>query len=227
LADKQQHEVSKELSQQLNKQYGDPDARNAMQPFRAPGFMNMKPKSTDGKYPEIVLEHAQRVNCEKLSAMAAELQKTPEITSVRLGREADISQAGDETKAYFCHVAAIRKDAEASKLPVRKRFIDGSLDQSSIDVMAAQRMRMTGWTKYQIEQGVANGCNAVRAANGDREKRGVPEYASWVAEAAEKGDLSKFEHQFKYRINDEKAAGIVSPVAQRQEQETNRQAGRN
>jgi hypothetical protein len=223
----QQKEVQKQVSQALNKQYGDPDARNAMQPFRAPAFDNRKPKYKDenGQFPKITLRTAQRQNCPKMGDMlrvAAQRQQAVQSVNKAAAPAARVSlnaaAAGNATKAYLAHVASIRKDAVGGKLQVRRRK-DGSIDQSSVDVLAAQRMRMTGWQNDQIAGAVANGCNTVRQQNGDPVKRGVAEFGQWAAGVAAKVDLTGFAHQTKYRVKDEAAAGITSPIKEREQQQ--------
>lgn len=232
LSETQNHDLAKRVSQALNKQYGDPAARNAVQPFRAPGFKNMKPKYEDecGDYPAIVLKHAVRGDCSRLvkafnrlNQEALEKIKATPLAAPAKGKVFVATAKGAETEAYFAHVKSIRAAADAGKLQVRLRK-DGTFDQSSIDVLAAQRMRMTGWSSEQIAQGVANGCNEVRSFHCDKEKRGVPEYAARTAETAAKVDLTPFEHQLKYRLYDEKQAGVVSPiVVERERIETEEQ----
>jgi hypothetical protein len=73
---------------------------------------------------------------------------------------------------------------------------------------------MTGWTNEQIVNGVANGCNQVRAANGDRAKSNPVEFANFASDVASKTDLAPMAHQVKYRIKDEQAAGVTSPVVE-------------
>lgn len=221
----QNHDISKHLSQRFNISYGDPEVRKAMQPFRAPGFENMKLKykAEDGSYPVIQLKHAKRGDCKKLGQVVQEVRTEFEsvITATLIASvKTDISTTTpahgrvdheQETKAYFAHVGAIRLDAKTGKLQVRLRK-DGTLDQSSIDVLAAQRMRMTGWQHAQIVQAVAAGCNEVRATHGDTEKRDVPKYAKITADIAAKVDLTLMSHQGSYRLADERNAGVLSPI---------------
>ena len=220
----QQHEVQKALSQTLNKEYGDPQARNAVQPFRAPAFDNLKPKyqQANGSYPKIVLEHAQRGDCGKLQALARQIAESTVIKQVvqrepvhaaRPVQQVKGAALTMETRAYIAHAQSIRKDGAAGKLKLRTRK-DGTFDQSAIDVLAAQRMRMTGWTSAQIVGAVANGCNQVRGANGDPEKSNPLEFAKFANDVASKIDLAPLAHQVKYRVKDEQAAGVTPPVVQ-------------
>lgn len=221
LTEKESYELAKRLSQQLNKDYGDPLARNATQPFRSPGFGNLKPqyKADDGSYPLITLKHAQRGDCAKLGQVLQEMTdelkavKVAPVVIVQAGKvSAFIPQGkGQETEAYFAHVKAIRAAADAGKMTVRTRK-NGTLDQSSIDALAAQRMRMTGWNRAQIVQGVAAGCNDVRAFHGDKDKYNPLQYAELTADVAMKINLAQFDHQIKYRLFDEKQANVLSPV---------------
>ena len=77
---------------------------------------------------------------------------------------------------------------------------------------------MTGWTNGEIAGSVANGCNTVRQQNGDPEKRGLSEYGQWAAGVAAKVDLTGMSHQIKYRVKDEAAAGITSPIKEREQE---------
>lgn len=218
----QQREIGKALTQRLNAKYGDPDARNQTQPFRWPGFANMKPKyvQADGSYPAIALERASKQDCARLAELTRELQNelatapvNQERAAAREARQivvADPSMLGIEARAYMVHAASIRKDALAGKLAMRRRE-DGTLDQSGIDALAAQRMLMTGWTAQQIAAGVAQGCNVVRQEHQDALKFAPVEFAVRMTEIAAKIDLARFAGQVKYRLKDEAAAGIESP----------------
>ena len=225
LTPEQQRSAQKEISQSLNKAYGDPAARNGTQPFRAPGFDNRKPKYQDaaGQFPKIELKFAERRNCEKMGGMLrdaaqrAAVQPSRDTAAPRAQGAIAAVSSDKATRAYLAHVASIRKDAVAGKIPARRRK-DGSIDQSSVDALAAQRMRMTGWTSGQIAGAVANGCNTVRQQNGDTEKRGLSEYGQWAAGVAAKVDLTGMSHQIKYRVKDEAAAGITSPIKEREQE---------
>lgn len=222
LTPEQQKDIHKEISQALNKQFGDPEARNATQPFRAPGFENRKAKYQDanGQFPKITLKFAERRNCTAMQSMfqnaAVRARSQPQPVRDTAARPAPVTfsssaNSAAATKAYFAHVKSIRKDANAGKLPIQRRK-DGSLDQTAVDVLAAQRMKMTGWPKDQIAQAITDGCNTVRAQNGDKQKYGEQNFGRWAAAVADKVDLTGMGHQLKYRIKDEAAAGITSPI---------------
>ena len=200
-----------------------------MQPFRAPMFRNLKPKyrGAGDDYPTITLEHCQRGDCKKLHKLARGIPIDHGTTEAALLKEPapvkrDVATVPDavrtpECKAYLAHVTSIRRDGMAGKLNLRKRK-DGTFDQSAIDVLAAQRMRMTGHTYFDIANGVAQGCNIVRNAEGDRPKANPHEFGNFAAETAAKIDIAHLKHQVKYRIADERAGGVVSPVIQREEE---------
>lgn len=239
----QQDEVAKRLSQSLNQRYGDPEARNAAQPFRFPGFENRKLDASGAlKYPDparpgracaIRIEHAQRGDCPRAAADAAELAQ--QVRNERSAQPRERAQAasqahaaptplpGEKTpaqQAFEAHAARLRADAERMGLRRRK---DGTLDQSNIDSLAAQRMRVTGWSSEDIAQAVAGSANVIRAEHGDKPKWNPEQYAQLVAGHAERTDVQRFAHQEKFLSQVERAAGVESPAEQEREQQRRRE----
>jgi len=224
LSARQHHEVALRISQKLNQEYGDQDAMNAAQPFRAPGFKNMKPEYKgicNGDYPVITLLQAQLCDCSVLQGLIDDLIARPRAVAKTTSSTkpivtiAETLVAGEETKAYLTHVSSIRKAATAGKLAIRKRALDQTLDQSSIDRLAADRMRIRGWNREQIFTAISCGCNIVRSQNNDHEKRGVPAFAEKIVNAAMAADIQRFLNQRKYIIKDEKKAGVIFPETQK------------
>lgn len=224
LSAKQHHDIALRISQKLNQEYGDQDAMNAAQPFRAPGFKNMKPEYKgicNGDYPVITLLRAQLGDCATLQRMIDELVARPcAVAKTHSSTKPVIAisetlVAGEETKAYLTHVDSIRKAATAGKLAIRKRALDQTLDQSSIDRLAAERMRIRGWNREQIYMAIVCGCNIVRSQNNDHQKRGIPVFAEKIVNAAMAADIQRFLNQRKYIIKDEKKAGVIFPDNQK------------
>jgi len=217
LSAQQNRYLSNYLQQELFRLYGDArdamDPTSSMQSILCPGFINQS-KLADGNFPRIKLMHAALGDCEKLSHMLpVSIQSTIETKSHGVAvLSNDIYPP--ETTAYLAHVKSIRDAASAGMLNIRLRR-DGSLDQSSIDGLAAQRMRMTGWNRTQIEQALSGGCNDARAIYGEVAKTDPGHYAKMTVDAAMKIDLSPYAHQLKYRVFDEKVAGVISPLSVR------------
>ncbi len=224
------HEINKGVSQALNARYGDPSARNAVQPFRWPGFTNLKPKyeRSDGGYPLITLTYAVRQDCPgfaKLLAAEPVVVKIepPHVSVVRqvvrqikrgaLDRDGSALRAlktQPHVRAYCVHASAIRRDAEAGKLNIKRRE-DGRLCQFSIDGMAGRRMRQTNWSIEQIAIAIAVGTNIVRDHFEIEIEKNPTKYSTKIADHVFQIDLARFTDE-RWRIAEEVAAGIDPPI---------------
>jgi hypothetical protein len=222
------HQAGKAVSQALNLKYGDPGARNEIQPFRCPGFANMKPKykRADGTYPMIVLRHAVRQDCPAFARLLSEqpiqVESAHEAAARRVVQEINTATFWDDAsviarlkkeprvRAYAAHAAAIRRDAEAGKLAI-KREASGVLNQWSVDGMAARRMRQTGWSIEDVTVAVAVGTNLVRAHYKIDEIRTARAYSTKITDHAFSLDMSRFSDE-RWRIQDELASGVTPPI---------------
>ena len=242
LTPEQQREVGKALTQALNQRYGDADARNEVQPLRMPGFDNRKPKyqREDGSYPTIEIEHAKRGDCEKTRQLSRELgrdlaktsptwqQAQPSTRPAQPGQPGQPMQqaASGPSKAqqaYAAHVSYLRENADRMHIHLRD---NGTLDQSSIDVLAAQRMKLAGWKRDDIAQAVRAGCNEIRREHGDAPKHDPARYAAQLAQRVDATDLSKWSKQEKFLQQIERAAGVSEQDRKAGDKEQAREADR-
>src|SRR5512144_1422423 len=69
-------DVGNRLTEQLNREYGDPKLSGGIHPHRAPGYENRKPKHQreDGSYPEVRLLKAERRECVKTLERARQIE---------------------------------------------------------------------------------------------------------------------------------------------------------
>jgi len=156
------------IAQKLNKKYGDPKVQNAVQPFRAPGFANQKPKylQPGGGYPQAKVLDTRKRECNKtqelLNAKAKELQKANEERVKAHARQVEhkprmeylVTDRGvDLNHVYLRH----QKDIET-------RFRELK-EQSRIDAMIAMRMHICGHSREDISQAIQN--NTPRGAEID------------------------------------------------------------
>lgn len=135
-------EIANRVSQQLNREYGDPQLSGAVHPHRAPGYENRKPKHVrpDGTYPEVTVLKAEPRDCshtleltrkamvEVEGAVKCRLELSRGMGSLA-SPQSTISAEG----AYYAHYQ-----------DVMKRFGGEEVNYSRVDSMIALRLRATG-----------------------------------------------------------------------------------
>jgi hypothetical protein len=161
----------------LNTTYGDPKIKSAIQAHRAPGFQNRKPKHRrdDGTCPSVVLHRAERVECDK-----AREELKGFVEAIEQRRQA----AAKESLAYRERLKSSGMDAggnPGAAYQIHARDIiahfGGAVNFSQVDSMAAVRMRVTGYTREQVEEAIRDNAALIRPEN-RRESHNWEEYAT-------------------------------------------------
>jgi hypothetical protein len=158
-----EYRASVKLAQELNDRYGDENVSNAVQPGRAPGTPNPKPKHRrpDGTFPKVRILEASGRACEQLQeqlrAYMQEIgQKEQQARQVQV-REASREHPMEERG--LCHDADIVTRLYATfKKDIEKKILKGpAKDMSTLDYMVALRLRAVGYNEREtariIEQG--------------------------------------------------------------------------
>ncbi len=147
-----EYQASVKLAQELNDTYGDPAVTNAIQPGRAPGTPNAKPKhrQPDGTLPEVRIMEASGQSADLGSRlrlhMEAERQKAPQ-------RDQDAHQIKDPAPAQTKDHGQDQAIYDALKKNIEKRILKGpASDLSSLDYMIAIRLRATGHDRSSAER---------------------------------------------------------------------------
>ncbi|MDR1979899.1 MAG: hypothetical protein LBQ42_14290 [Synergistaceae bacterium] len=178
-------EAANVLASTLNATYGDPKVKSAVQAHRAPGFQNRKPKHRreDGTYPGVVLCWAERIDCgkalEELKAFAREIERKRETAAEREReyRERLMKTAGtamgNPEAAYRIHARDIVGHFGGDVIPTNVNY-------NQVDSMAAVRMRVTGYTKAQVEEAIKNNAASIRPAD-RRDSHNWERYAARTA----------------------------------------------
>jgi hypothetical protein len=173
-----EREASNALASALNAAYGDPKVKSAVQAHRAPGFQNLKPKHKreDGTYPDVILHHAERVDCEKardgLKTFVVEIERK--------------RQAAREYQEHLkiSDVAADAENNPGAAYRIHARDIiahfGGAVNYNQVDSMTAVRMRVTGYTKEQVEQAIRDNAASIRPKD-RRESHNWKQYAARTA----------------------------------------------
>ncbi len=167
-------EASNRLTEQLNREYGDPKLSGCIHPHRAPGFGNMKPKhqNTDGSYPRVKLLFAEKQECIKAHLTARAIAKKYEEQERQKQTHPGPHQirnlpTGSATAAYHTHYKDIRAHINIE-------------DFSRLDAMIAVRMRATGHSPQAIMDAIAECAPAIRTKEG----RNWQQYAERTANYA-------------------------------------------
>lgn len=145
----QNGEIAKRLTEQLNKEYGNPLTANLNNSGLAPGHENRKAEyqRDDGSYPKVRIISAEKCECKKSLQMAGviagemkrEGQKNPHL----LPRTRGIMAAPGSTEdTYQRHLKDVLED---------NRREGRVMDISRVDSMVAVRMRVTGHSQADIE----------------------------------------------------------------------------
>ena len=154
--------ASVKLAQELNDAYGDPEVTNAIQPGRAPGTPNAKPKhrQPDGTLPKVqiiemsgqsaALEGRLQLQMEVVKA-EADRQKAPQ-------RNQDVHQVEGQSPAQTKADVQDQAIYDAFKKDIEKRILKGpASDPSSLDYMIAIRLRATGHDRQDVQR-IVEGC---------------------------------------------------------------------
>ena len=159
-------EVSNRLTEQLNKEYGDPKLSGAIHPHRAPGFANRKPQHQleNGKFPRATLSHAEKRECTKAFELSRRIEQevaAAEAQRRQMQRPATTpTRPSDTTAAYFAHFEDVRKNITIE-------------DFSRVDAMIAVRLRANGHSPQAVTEALLQCAPIIRH---DRPKK---EYRNW------------------------------------------------
>lgn len=169
-------EVGNRLTEQLNKQYGDPKLSGCIHPHRAPGFANFKPqhRREGDKYPRANLRHAEKKECAKALELSRRIER--ECTVAEAKRQQmhpprpapQTPHPGSTASAYYVHYEDIRKRITTE-------------DLSRVDAMIAVRLRATGHSQESIAETLLQCAPTIRQNGLKRETRNWHRYAERTA----------------------------------------------
>lgn len=169
-------EVGNRLTEQLNKQYGDPKLSGCIHPHRAPGFANFKPqhRREGDKYPRANLRHAEKKECTKALELSRRIER--ECVAAEAKRQQmhpprpapQTPQPGSTASAYYAHYEDIRKRITTE-------------DLSRVDAMIAVRLRATGHSQEAIAEALLQCARTIRQSVPKRETRNWHRYAERTA----------------------------------------------
>jgi hypothetical protein len=144
-----EYKASVKLAQELNKQFGDPELTNAIQPHRMPGTKNVKEKHRreDGTFPSVEIVYAGgdialngRTRLEELTKATREHDERVERELREKERAAVHHNQQDQHQLY----TLFERDIE------RKILKGRATDRSALDFMIATRLRAIGMTQTDI-----------------------------------------------------------------------------
>ena len=169
-------EVGNRLTEQLNKQYGDPKLSGGIHPHRAPGFANFKPKHRlkNGNYPRARLLQAEKKECAKALELSRRIER--ECAAAEAKRQQaypprpapQTAHPGSTVSAYYAHYEDIRKRITTE-------------DLSRVDAMIAVRLRATGHSQEAIVAALLQCAPTIRQSCPKRETRNWHRYAERTA----------------------------------------------
>ena len=169
-------EVGNRLTEQLNKQYGDPKLSGCIHPHRAPGFANFKPKHRleNGSYPRARLLQAEKRECAK--ALDLSLRSERECAAAEANRQQMLPprlvpqtpRPTSATAAYFAHFENIRMHLAVE-------------DFSRVDAMIAIRLRASGHSQEVVADTILQCAPTIRQNGPKRETRNWQRYAERTA----------------------------------------------
>ena len=169
-------EVGNRLTEQLNKQYGDPKLSGCIHPHRAPGFANFKPqhRREGDKYPRANLRHAEKKECAKALELSRRIERECAVAEAKRQQmhpprpALQTAHLGSTTSAYYAHYEDIRKHLTAE-------------DLSRVDAMIAVRLRATGHSQEAIAEALLQCAPTIRQGGPKRETRNWHRYAERTA----------------------------------------------
>ena len=165
-------EVGNRLTEQLNKQYGDPKLSGCIHPHRAPGFANFKPqhRREGDKYPRANLRHAGKKECAKTLELSRSIERecaTAEAKRQQMQPPRPVSHTpspGSTASAYYAHFEDVRKRITTE-------------DLSRVDAMIAVRLRGTGHSQEAVAEALLQCAPTIRQNDPKRETRNWHRYA--------------------------------------------------
>lgn len=176
------YQAGVKLAQELNREYGDPKVTNMVQPFRAPGYTNQKPKHErpDGTFPPIRLLDTRDRECEKstgrLIEIAAQVERERAEHAARLAQQRrELTPAAPRQEVLTIPSRPgvdLNYIYQRHQLDITTRLRDVT-DQSRIDSMIATRMRVTGFQQDEIRQTIFN--NTPRVGHDSYDRKGSEE----------------------------------------------------
>ncbi len=172
-------EVGNRLTEQLNKQYGDPKLSGCIHPHRAPGFANFKPKHRleNGNYPRANLRQAEKRECAEALKLSRRIER--ECAAAEAKRQQTHpprpAQAAPRptsaTAAYFAHYANIRKHLTVE-------------DFSRVDAMIAIRLRASGHSQEAVADTILQCAPTIRADRPGHRKREARDWHRYAERTA-------------------------------------------
>lgn len=169
-------EVGNRLTEQLNKEYGDPKLSGCIHPHRAPGFANFKPKHRleNGNYPRARLLQAEKRECAKALELSRRIER--ECAAAEIKRQQthpprpapQTAHPGSTVSAYYAHYEDIRKRLTTE-------------DLSRVDAMIAVRLRATGHSHEAIVDALLQCAPTIRQSGPKRETRNWQRYTERTA----------------------------------------------
>ena len=167
-------EVGNRLTEQLNKEYGDPKLSGCIHPHRAPGFANFKPQHRleNGNYPRARLLQAEKRECAKALELSRRIEREcaaaeAKHQQIQLPRPVPTAPRPDSTTAaYFVHFENIRRHLTVE-------------DFSRVDAMIAIRLRATGHSHETVTDTIMQCAPTIRADRQVKEGRSKRETRDW------------------------------------------------
>ncbi len=172
-------EVGNRLTEQLNKEYGDPKLSGCIHPHRAPGFANFKPKhrNENGTHPRATLRHAEKRECAKALELSRRIERECAAAEAKRQqmqppRPVPMAQRpSSATAAYLAHYANIR-----SRLTVE--------DFSRVDAMIAIRLRASGYGQEAVADTILQCGPTIRASRQGHPKRETRDWQRYAERTA-------------------------------------------
>lgn len=172
-------EVGNRLTEQLNKEYGDPKLSGCIHPHRAPGFANFKPKyrNENGTHPRANLRQAEKRECAKALELSRRIERECAVAEAKRQQMQPPSpvptapRLTSATAAYFAHYANIRRHI-------------AEIDFSRVDAMIAIRLRASGYSQEAVADTILQCGPTIRAnrpGHSKRETRNWHRYAERTA----------------------------------------------
>lgn len=166
-------DVGNQVTERLNRLYGDKKLSGCIHPHRAPGFENRKPKHQmeNGTFPQVRLLFAERCECGKAFELSRQIDREyAEAAKARQERHRAVSSGrpGDPVSAYYAHLDNIKQHLTIN-------------DYSRVDAMIALRMRSNGHSRSDVAETVRVCAPTIR----DAEKAGGRNWQRYAERTAD------------------------------------------
>ncbi|MBJ7262228.1 MAG: hypothetical protein JHC61_00105 [Burkholderiaceae bacterium] len=193
-------DVGKDLSDAVNRKYGNPKLSSGIHPHPAPGYenLNRKHQREEGSYPKVRLLRAERRECVQAQALSRQIDADYQQEAVLKAPQSELAKpalaltavSGNAINAYQRHYR-----------DVLDRQRGGEVDLSRVDSMIAVRMRVTGHDQTAIEGAIRQCAPATRQKGEGRDWSGYAQrtarYAYSAAGERQAVELAKYRQQWE------------------------------